>query len=48
MSPFIFAENYFKRKEEAEKQKARDELWQKFKKGEIDEDDLEYELEFLN
>ena len=48
MSPFIFAENYFKRKEENEKQKARDELWQKFKKGEIDEDEYKYELEFLN
>lgn len=48
MSPFIFAENYFKKKDDDKKQKERDQLWQKFKNGEIDEDEYNHEIEFLN
>lgn len=48
MLPFLIFENYFKKKELNRKQKSRDELWKKFKNGEIDEDEYDYEMEFLN
>jgi len=44
---FIFAENYLKKKKENDKQKARDHLYKRFENDEINEDELEYELEFF-